>query len=143
MLRHCFISALRHDTVFGFELLGKIFGLEDLTNLNFPLFARHGVWTALDPFDCFLERFTLPQPKTRDQLLGFREWTIGHDSFLSREFDSGAFRARLQSFPGEHHAGLVQFVVELAHLSEKLRARHLARLRILAGSDDYHESHFV
>src|SRR5262249_37277549 len=109
---------------------------------DIPLFARHGVWTAFDPFDRFLKRLTLPQPKTRDQLLGFRKWTIGYDSFLSREFHSGAFRTRLQPFPGEHYAGLVQFVVELAHISEKLRARQLAPLRILAGFDDYHESHF-
>jgi len=81
--------------MFGIKLLGKILRFEDLTNLDFSLFARHGIWTALDPFDRFLKRLTLPQPKTRDQLLGFRKWTIGHDSFLSREFDSGAFRARL------------------------------------------------
>src|SRR5262245_2128280 len=128
--------------MFGLELLGEVLRLEDLTNLDFPLFARHGVWKAFGPIDCFLKRLTFPQPKTCDQLLGFRKWTIGHDSFPSRELDSGAFRARLQSFPGEHYAGLGQFVVELAHLGEKLRARHLARLGILAGFDDYQESHF-
>src|SRR5262249_26413656 len=132
---------LCYDTMFGLELLGEILRLEDLTNLDFPLFARHGVWTALDPIDRFLQRLTFPQPKTCDQFLGFRKWTIGHDSFLSGEFDSCAFRSRLYPFTGEHYAGLVQFVVELAHISEKLRARLLARLRIPAGSDDYHESH--
>src|SRR5262249_6006023 len=83
VMRHCLISALRPDTMFGLELLGKILRLEDLTNLDFPLFARHGIWTALDPFDRFLQRLTLPQPKTRDQFLGFRKGTIGHVSFLA------------------------------------------------------------
>ena len=34
----------------------------------------------------------------------------------SREPDPLAFRAGLESFAGEHHAGLDQFFVELSHL---------------------------
>src|SRR2546428_1509675 len=41
----------------------------------------------------------------------------------------------------EHHAGFHQLFVVLAHLGQDLLVREDARLRVLVGLDDNHESH--
>jgi hypothetical protein len=48
----------------------------------------------------------------------------------------------MQALAGEHDAGLDQLLVELAHLGEEFRARHLAGLGCFAGFDDDHEFHW-
>ena len=45
--------------------------------------------------------------------------------------DPRALRARLEPVAGEHHAGLDELFVELAHLDEQLLGRHDACLRVL------------
>ena len=60
---------------------------------------------------------------------------------LPGEPDAGALRAGLQPLAREHHAGLHQLLVELAHLGEQLLARQDARLGLLGGLDDHHEPH--
>ena len=47
----------------------------------------------------------------------------------------------MQSLPRKHHAGLHQLFIKLAHLGEQSLARHHARLRVLGGFDQNHESH--
>jgi hypothetical protein len=47
----------------------------------------------------------------------------------------------MQSLPRKHHASLHQLFIELAHLGEESFARHHARLRVLGGFDQNHESH--
>src|SRR5215813_3766602 len=47
----------------------------------------------------------------------------------------------MQSLAREHHPGLQELLVELAHLLEDLLAGQNAGLRLLARPDNHHESH--
>ena len=55
--------------------------------------------------------------------------------------DPCALRARMQALARFHHAGLDQFLIELAHRGQQFRTRHDAGFRILAGLHNHHESH--
>ena len=47
----------------------------------------------------------------------------------------------MQAFAGQHHAGLHQLLVELAHLGQQLLAGHHAGFGFLRRLDHHHESH--
>src|SRR5690242_17797113 len=66
------------------EVLSKICSLIPGTNLTFQ-FARHRVRTTLQPFHCFFHRAHLPDPVTRNQFFGFREWPVNYRPLGSRE----------------------------------------------------------
>src|SRR6266851_6843535 len=96
---------------------------------------------ALEPFDRLLLRLHLPQPEPGDELLRLGKRPVDHGLLPFREPDAGALRARLQALTRQHYAGLHQLFVELPHLGEHLLARKVARLRLLVGLHDHHESH--
>src|SRR5262249_49189844 len=78
----------------GCEGFAEILGREDTANLDLG-FARHRVWTPLDPRDGFLHRLHLPEPVARDELLGLGEWTIDHGAVLPRKPHAHAPGARM------------------------------------------------
>ena len=60
---------------------------------------------------------------------------------LPLEAHARALRARLEALAREHHAGLDQLLVVLAHRGEQLLAGHLAGLAVLVRLDHHHETH--
>src|SRR5207247_467252 len=100
-----------------------------------------GIGTALDPFNRLLLRLHLPQPEAGDQLLCLGEGPVDHGPLPSREPDARALRARVEPLAREHHAGLHQLFVELPHLGKELLVWENARLCVLGGLDQHHESH--
>src|SRR6476660_1669323 len=109
----------------GRELSAEVIGLEHLANLDLRL-PGHRVGAALDPFDRLFLGTDLPDPVAGDQLLRLGERTVDHGSFLTRELDSRALRAGMQPLARDHHAGLDQLIIEIAHRGEQLLIRHHA-----------------
>src|SRR5262249_54936489 len=83
----------------------------------------------------------LPQPETRDQLLRLGKGPVDHGPLRAGELDTRALGARMQSLAREQHPGVGQRFVELPHLGEELLVREHARLRLLVGIHEHHESH--
>src|SRR5712691_1253299 len=122
----------------GRELAAKVLRLEHLANLDLRLLAEGG---ALDPFDRLFLRLHLPEPEARDQLLRLGEGPVDYGPLPSRELDARALRARVKPFGGEQHAGFRQLFVVLPPLGKELLAGQNARLRVLVGFNQDHESH--
>src|SRR5690348_238938 len=122
------------------EFLAEILGLEYLPDLHFGAVVER---CALQPFDGLFLRLALPQPEAGDQLLGLGEWAVGDGALAAVELHTYAPGTGLQPLAGQHHAGLDQFLVELAHRREQLRARHHAGFAVPVGFDDHHETHVV
>ena len=78
---------------------------------------------ALDPLDRLVLRLHLDQPEAGDQLLRLGERPVDDGPLAAGELDTRALRARVEPFAGEHHAGLHQLLVVLAHRGEQLLAR--------------------
>src|ERR1700722_1243157 len=93
-----------------------------------------------DPFHRLLDGFHLPQPETCDELLRLGERTVDHRALATAELHAHAPGACLQPLAGQHHARLDEFLVELAHLRQLVRAWQPAGLRIGRGANDYHDS---
>src|SRR4029079_12252692 len=74
---------------------------------------------------------------------GLRKGAVGDDPPVAGELDASALRAGLEPLAGEHDARLDQFLVELAHIGQQLRARQHPGLAVLIGLDDDHEPHLV
>src|SRR5438309_1672685 len=125
---------------FGGQVGAEIICFEHLPNLD--LFAA-AEGSALEPLDCFVARFALPQPEAGDQLFRLRERSID-DRLLAAgsEFHAHAFRRRLQSFTGEHHAGFDELFVEPGHLGENFLIRKRSSFGILVRLYYHHEPHF-
>src|SRR4029453_9461668 len=98
------------------ELVAEIVGREHRADLELGLL--HG--RSLDPLDRLVQRLGLDQPETREQLLGLRERAVDH--LTLREADAHALGAGMEPLAGEHHAGVGQLLVVLAHLGEHLLA---------------------
>src|SRR2546427_4317056 len=113
--------------------------LEHLANLD-HLAVREG--HALGPFDGLVLRFHLDHPEPRDQLL-VGERPEGHGARSARERDARALAAGLDPLAREHHAGFHHRLVEPSHRGDQLWAGEHARLGVLVGSDEHHESHRV
>src|SRR6266550_2200799 len=111
----------------------EIVRLEDLANLDLGA-AVEG--RPLEPLDRFVLGLHLPQPEAGNELLRLGERPVDHSALVAGEPHTRAFRARLQPFAGEHHAGLDQLFVELAHLGEDLLVRQNSRLGVLVGFHD-------
>ena len=79
----------------------------------------------------FVERFALEQPEAGDQFLRLGERTVDDGALGAVETHARAFRARLQAFAGEHHAGLDELFVELAHVADEAFRSASRRLRNL------------
>src|SRR5512143_2626806 len=141
LTRHLRPNALLLRPELRSEFRAEIVRLEHLPDLELRLAAREGIRGAFDPFDRLFSRFRLDQPEAGDQLLGLGAWSVDHRPLRSREPDARSLRARVEAFPGQQHAGLRQLFVVPAHLGEKFLARHDARLGVLVGLDDHHESH--
>src|SRR5439155_104343 len=118
----------------------EIFRLEHLADLDLAL-PFHGVGAALDPLDRLFLGLHLDQPEPGDQLLGLGERPVDDGALGARELDARALGARLQPLAREHHAGLDQLFVVLAHGGQELLAGHDARLGLRRGLDNHHESH--
>src|SRR4051794_10242348 len=129
----------------GRECLAEVLGLEDLTELDRRALAltRTGPGHALHPLDRLLLRLHLDDPEAGDQLLGLGERPVSHGGLAVGEPDPRALRARVQALAGEQHAGLHELFVELAHRSEDLGARQHARLGLVVGLHQDHETHGV
>src|SRR6266511_2157314 len=122
----------------GRELGAEILGLEDLTDLDFlPVFERN----ALRPFECFLLRLHLPNPKPGDELFGLRKGAVPHRALAARVRDARTLRARLEALAGEHDARLRQLVIELAHLFQLCLGRQDAGFGVLVGLYHHDETH--
>src|SRR5712692_8017595 len=74
----------------GREFGPEVFCLEDLTNLDLGLGARHRIGAALHPFDRLFLRLDLPQPEAGDQLLRLGEGPVDHRALVSGELDPRA-----------------------------------------------------
>src|SRR5207237_9160666 len=111
--------------------------LEDLADLHLGILEA----CALEPLVRLLLRLHLPEPDAGDQLLRLRERPVDHGPLACGETDASTLRARLQALAGEHHPRLHQLFVELPHGVEDLLVRKNARLRVLVGLHDHHETH--
>src|SRR5258708_5405974 len=87
---------------FGSQRRTEILGREHLADLA-PAPGPRRVGAALDPLDRLFLRFHLPKPVAGDQLLRLGKRTIDHDPLVSREFDSGAFRAGMESLARQEY----------------------------------------
>src|ERR1700730_10168697 len=105
----------------AFDCLARteVLELEEGTDLAFALSAKaqRGVnlYEALGPLDRLGLRRELEDRIAGDQLLSFREGSIGHDALASGEPDTRALRARLQPVAREEYAGLAPFLQERSH----------------------------
>src|SRR5579859_1170046 len=133
-------DALLLGAELGSERLAKVVGLKDLADLDLAV-ALHGIGAALDPLDGLIHGLNLPQPEAGDQLFGLGEGPVDHGPLAAREPDPRTFRAGLQPFAGEHHAGLHELFVVLAHLGQQPLARQFARLRLPGCLDHDHHAH--
>src|SRR6266566_1472542 len=111
----------------GCEFRSEVVSLEYLADLDLGLPARKRIRTALDPFDRFVKRLHLEQPKARDQLLGLGERAVDHRALVAAELHARAFRAWLDPFGGEENSRFDQLFIELPHVGEELLAWHHAR----------------
>src|ERR1044071_9212693 len=133
---------------FGRDRRAEVRSLEDRANLYLRDFAVAGValvggGDALDPLDGLLQRAHLPEPEARDHLLRLGEGAVDDGLTTALEPDPLAFGAGAQPLAREHHAGLDQLLVELAHIRQHLPAGHDARLRSRVRLDNHHHSHLV
>src|SRR5436305_13545303 len=119
------------------EFGAEVLRLEDLADLDLLVLERG----ALEPLDRLVLRLHPPDPVAGDQLLGLGEGAVDHGRLAVRELDPRAFRARLEAVGRKHDAGVDQLLVEFAHRGEQLLTGHHARLGILVGLDQDHESH--
>src|SRR5688572_63800 len=110
----------------GGELVAEVAGLEDRTDLDLAL-AHVRVRAALDPLDRLRHRLDLPKPVAGEELLRLGEGTVDDRPLRTREAHALALRARVQALAlAQHHAGLDQLLVEVAHRREELLGRHHA-----------------
>ena len=106
--------------------------------------ARHRVRAALDPLDRLVHRLHLPEPEAGDSSLVSANGPSIDGALVARRTRTRApFELGCRPSPASMHAGLHQLLVELAHRGEQLLAGHDARLGVLGGLDDDHESHVV
>src|SRR6185312_17308761 len=96
---------------------------------------------ALEPLDRLGPRLHLPQPETGDQLLALGERAVDHRALPAVEAHTRAAGAGLQPVAGQHHAGLHQLLVVLAHRLEQRGVRQHAGFAVLVRFHDYHASH--
>src|SRR5262249_28748793 len=131
LLRSILLDLLRHTLVllanFRRHLRIEVLEFEHLPNLELALIVRMRIRTFLRPIDRLGERLAFPHPKSRDQLLRFRERTIDYCSLAARESHTSTLRAGLQTIARKHHARLHKFLVEFAHRLEHFRFRQFAR----------------
>src|SRR5262249_33573505 len=123
----------------GAEIRAEVLGLEHAPDLDLLVALLEG--RAADPLDRFLHRLHLPEPEARDQLLGLRERPGDYGAPPAAELDAPPLSARVQSFAGEHHPRLDQFLVELAHLGENFPTWQDARFGLLVRFYNHHDSH--
>jgi hypothetical protein len=97
----------------GFVDLRKVFGLEDLPDLDLFSALERSVREALDQL---VFRTRLEDPEARDDFFGFGERAVGDRGAFARVADPRALRARLKSLGGEHDAVANQRLVERPHL---------------------------
>src|SRR3954470_14909243 len=83
------------------DFRAEIFGLEDLTQLEFGVGAGVGMGALFEPLEGFGFVLDLPDPEAGDELLGFGEGAVGDDALVADEFHAGALGAGLQTFAGE------------------------------------------
>src|SRR3984957_8799754 len=120
------------------ELLAEVRRVEDLAQLDLHTSAER---RSLEPLDRLITRRPLPDPMARDDLLRLRERAIGDAPFAALEAYPRAPRGWVQALPRQHHARADELFVVLRHVSQKLRAGHLARLGLRAPGDQNHETH--
>jgi hypothetical protein len=72
------------------EFLAEVLGFEEWTNLDFRLFAWHGVRTATHPLHGFVDRFDPPDPIPGDKVLRLSERAIDDFFRAARELDAPA-----------------------------------------------------
>src|SRR3990167_7775292 len=84
---------------------------------------EHRVGTALHPFDRLVHVLDFPYPVTGDQFARFGERPVDHGAAGAVERNPLAERRGLEPVARDQHAGIDQFLVELAHVDE-----HLAEL---------------
>src|SRR5687767_3926416 len=118
----------------------KVLGLEHRADFDLAVLV-HRVRGALDPLDSLVHGLGLDQPESGDELLRLGEGAVDHRALLAGEPDALAFRARMEAFAREHHPRLDELLIELAHLLEKLNARHHPGFGILRRLHQDHESH--
>src|SRR5918993_5279921 len=108
---------LRAQTVLLRTELRREFGAEIIGLENLPQFDLAFLkWTALEPLDRLFHRAQLPDPKTSNELLGFRKGSVDHSALGSREPHALALRRGMQPFAGKHDTGFDQLLIEVAHV---------------------------
>src|SRR6266516_236277 len=123
----------------GRERGAEVLSLEDLPDFDLALLERN----ALRPLQRLGLVLHLPDPEAGDQLFGLRERAVTHGALGTRIRDARPLGRRLQSLTRQHHAGLYQLVVELAHFGQHLLRRQDARLRVFIGFHHHEKSHLA
>src|SRR5215469_50024 len=72
------------------ELLAEVICFEHRADLDFTL-PLHRIGAAPHPFDGFLKRLHLPQPRSRDELLSFAERSVNDPALRPIKFHASAF----------------------------------------------------
>src|SRR5437764_8137882 len=106
---------------FRSELRAEVGRLEYLAKFNLGASVER---CALQPFNGLFFRFHLPHPVAGNQFLGLGKRPVSYRPLSSRKFHPRALRARVEPLAGEHHPGLAQFFVVLAHRGQELGTRH-------------------
>src|SRR5712691_8529149 len=122
----------------GLELGTEVVRFEDMANLDVGAVIER---RTLEPLDRLFVGLHLPQPEAGDQLLRLGERPVDHGPLASREPDTRALRARLQSLRREQHAGFRQLFIELPHRGEGFFVGEDSGLGVLVGFHQDHESH--
>jgi|HubBroStandDraft_6_1064221.scaffolds.fasta_scaffold2123979_1 hypothetical protein len=86
------------------------------------------IGAAFDPLDSFFHGANLPNSETADKFPGLGERAVEIGAPGAGEVDALAFGTWLKGSGIEKYAGFHHLLVEFAHVGEKLRTWHLARL---------------
>src|SRR5690242_341584 len=84
------------------RVVREVLSFEQRANLELRLLSRHRVRATLDPLKRFLHGFHLPDPVTRDDLLGLCERAIDDQSLGPGETHSLTVAAGVQPVPSQH-----------------------------------------
>src|SRR6266550_772636 len=98
VLSHLLAQPLLLFPQLGSELGAEILRLEDLPDLHLGILEG----STLEPFDCLILRFHLPDPEPGDEFLRLGKRSVDHRPLSLGELDPRALRAGLESLCREH-----------------------------------------
>jgi DNA-binding transcriptional MocR family regulator len=134
------VAAIAHLVGDG---LSKILKTIQGADLDVRVLVGHWVRAAPHPCDGLFYRLDLPDPVTRDKLLGLRKRPVHHTALGAAEAHAFAEAARLEAVARKHDASFDQLVVVVGHRIEQLGARGHAGFTVWGCFNNYHHLHFL